>query len=125
MIYADVDFILALAKKEDWLKKEATKVYEKNKTEIEISSITLVELMLIAKKINYDPSKLISFALSIGELKDDDPNIYFKACEYQKKFNLGVFDSLHLAKSDNKIISSDKKFRNIPFLELIELGKNN
>lgn len=122
MIYADIDFILALAKKEDWLKKEALKIYEKYKNNIVISSTTLIELMLIAKKIDYDPLKLISFALSICELKDDKPEFYFQACNYQKEYELGVFDSIHIAKCEGKIISSDKKFRKIPFLEIVKLG---
>lgn len=123
MIYADVDFILALVKKDDWLKKNAQKIYEKYKGEIVISSATLTELMLIAKKIRYDSFKLISFALDIGELVDDNPEFYFQACEFQKKYNLGVFDSLHIAKCENKIISSDKKFLDIPFLNVVRLGK--
>ena len=120
MIYADVDFILALAKKDDWLKKKALKIHKKYKNEIVISSTTLIELMLIAKKINYDSLKLISFALSVGELNDDE-EYYFQACHYQKEYGLGVFDSIHVAKSKGKIISSDKKFKKIPFLEVIEL----
>src|SRR3989344_2439221 len=98
MIYADTDFILALAKKDDWLKKSASKIFKKYKGEIVISSATLIELMLIAKKIEYDALKLISFALSIGELKDDKPEYYFQACSYQKEYELGVFDSIHAAK---------------------------
>ena len=121
MIYADIDFILALAKKGDWLKESASKIYQKYKGKIVISSTTLTELMLIAKKIDYDPLKLISFALSIGELKDDKPEYYFQACNYQKEYGLGVFDSIHIAKCEGKIISSDKKFKAIPFLEIVRL----
>ena len=79
--------------------------------------------MLIAKKINYNPLKLISFALSIAELKDDNPEFYFQACEYQEEYNLGVFDSLHIAKCNGKIISSDKKFQQIPLIDLEVLGE--
>ncbi|MEK6895372.1 MAG: PIN domain-containing protein [Nanoarchaeota archaeon] len=121
MIYADIDFILALAKKDDWLKKKASKIYKKYKDEIIISSATIIELMLIAKKIDYDPLKLISFALSIGELKDDKPEYYFQACYYQKEYNLNVFDSVHIAKCEGAIISSDKKFKSIPNINLVEL----
>jgi len=126
MIYADVDFILALAKKEDWLKKQALEIYNKYEKEIVISSITLIELMLIAKKIDYDPKKLILFALSLGDLIGDDPKDYLQACEHQKKYGLGVFDSLHIvnsSKTNNRIISSDKKFKKIPFLEIVNLGR--
>ncbi len=122
MIYADLDFILALVKKDDWLKKKAEKIYDKYKGEIFISSITLIELMLIAKKINYDASKLLAFALNIGKLVGEDPNDYFLACEYQNEYGLGVFDSLHIVKSKNNIISSDKKFKEIPFLNIVDLA---
>ncbi len=121
MIYIDTDFILALAKKDDWLKKNASKIYEKYKDQLVISSTSLIELMLIAKKIEYDPLKLISFALSIAKLCDDNPEYYFQACEYQKEYNLGVLDSLHISKCKGKIISSDKKFKEIPFIELIQI----
>lgn len=118
MIYADTDFILALAKKEDWLKKRAQEIYRLQKGNIVISNITLIELMLIAEKINYDSTQLIAFALEIATLMGEDPQDYFLACEYQKKFNLNVFDALHAVKSKGKIISSDKRFKEVPFLEV-------
>lgn len=119
MIYADTDFILALAKKDDWLKQKAEKVQKLYEGEIVISTTTLTELMLIAEKLDYDPTQLIAFALKIATLTDGDSQDYFLACEYQKKFNLNVFDALHVVKSRGKIISSDKKFGKIPFLEII------
>lgn len=122
MIYADTDFILALVKEKDWLKKKAEEIYEKYKGHIFISSASLIELMLLAKKLNYDSLKIISFALSIGHLIDDESDYYFKACRYQKEYGLNVFDSIHISKCNGKIISSDKKFEDIPFVEVVKLG---
>lgn len=123
MIYADVDFILALVKKRDWLKTNAKNIYDKYKDELFISSACLIELMLIAEKIDEEPLELIQFALRIAELVGDEPNDYLLACKYKKEYGLNVFDSIHIAKCRGKIISSDKKFENIPFVEVIKLGK--
>ncbi|MBS3081165.1 type II toxin-antitoxin system VapC family toxin [Candidatus Pacearchaeota archaeon] len=122
MIYADVDFILALAKKKDWLKTNAKNLYDKYNEELFISPICLIELMLVAEKINEDSLELIQFALKISKLVGDNTDDYLLACEYQKEYGLGVFDSLHIAKCKGKIISSDKKFQNIPFIETITLN---
>lgn len=121
MIYADTDFILALAKKDDWLKKRAEKIYKLYEGDLVISTTTLTELMLLAEKLDYDPTQLIAFALEIATLIEGDSQDYFLACEYKKKFNLNVFDALHIVKSRGKIISSDKKFTKIPFLEVIRI----
>ncbi len=121
MIYADTDFILALAKKDDWLKQKAKKIHKLYKGDIVISTTTLTELMLIAEKLDYDPTQLIAFALEIATLAEGDSQDYFLACEYKKRFNLNVFDALHVVKSKGRIISSDKKFSKIPFLEVIKI----
>lgn len=121
MIYADIDFIIALVKKSDWLKTGAKKIYEEYKGRLFISPVCLIELMLVAEKINQEPMDLLLFALRIAELVGDEPDDYLRACEYQKKYNLGVFDSLHIAKCRNSIISSDKKFDEIDFLDVVKL----
>ena len=90
--------------------------------EIFFSSATLIELMLVADKINFEPLRLVQFALRIGTLKDDDPQPYIVACEYQNKYGLSIFDSIHVAKSNNKIITSDKKIASVPFLEVVRLN---
>jgi len=121
MIYADTDFILALAKKEDWLKTNAKKIYHKYKDELFISPVCLIELMIVAKKVDLDPLDLLQFALKIAKLVGDNPDDYLTACRYQKEYKLGVFDSIHVAKCNGKIISSDNKIGQIPFLDVIRL----
>jgi|ETNmetMinimDraft_2_1059921.scaffolds.fasta_scaffold29162_3 predicted nucleic acid-binding protein len=122
MIYGDTDFILALIKKKDWLKKDAEKIHSEFEDEILISTTTLTELMLLAEKIDYDPRELLAAALEIAKIVDGDSESYFMACEYMKRYGLNVFDALHLAKCNGRIISSDKKFIGIPGLEVIKLG---
>ena len=56
-LYADTDFFLALIKKDDWLKKNAEKIYKKYKNELWTSTLTLKELLLLAYRDNKDPTE--------------------------------------------------------------------
>jgi len=58
-MYADLDFFLALLKKNDWLKSKAEKIYKDNYKEIWTSTITLQEIILYAVREGHNPSEYI------------------------------------------------------------------
>jgi len=108
MVYADTDFFLALVKKDDWLRKNAEiKLEEIDK--IETSLTTFIELCLIAKRYDFKLEEAAAEIMQIAET-DFDENIVFQAIHYQKSEGLNTFDAFQAAKSNGKIISSDKEF---------------
>ncbi|NJE00068.1 type II toxin-antitoxin system VapC family toxin [Thermococcus sp. LS1] len=110
MIYADTDFFLALLKPNDWLKKNALKIYSDHKGNITTSEVTFIELMLLAKRYNLDPVRLTAAVMAICNIDDGEP---LKAAFYIKEHGLNVFDAFQAAHCRGTIISSDKAFDKI------------
>ena len=107
MVYADTDFFLALLKPNDWLKENARKLYEKYKGGITASKATFLELLILSKRFNLDPLRLLAAVMAIIEEENED---YLRAAYYMKEHNLNPFDAVHAAKCGGVIISSDKAF---------------
>ncbi|EEB73921.1 type II toxin-antitoxin system VapC family toxin [Thermococcus sp. AM4] len=107
MVYADTDFFLALLKPNDWLKENARKLYEKYKGRITTSEATFLELLILSKRFNLDPLRLLAAVMAIIEEENED---YLRAAYYMKEHNLNPFDAVHAAKCGGVIISSDKAF---------------
>ncbi|MEW5955727.1 MAG: pilus assembly protein, partial [Candidatus Micrarchaeota archaeon] len=59
MPYADTDFFIALLKESDWLKTSAGKSYSEYKDDLWTSVATVIELMLLAKRLGIDAEQLI------------------------------------------------------------------
>ncbi|NJE47031.1 type II toxin-antitoxin system VapC family toxin [Thermococcus sp. GR7] len=107
MVYADTDFFLALLKPSDWLKESARKIYERYRGEITTSEATFLELLILSKKFDLDPVRLLAAVMAIiGEENED----YLRAAYYMKEHGLNPFDAVHAAKCGGTIISSDKAF---------------
>jgi len=99
-MFADNDFLLALIKDTDWLKRKASKILEEHRGEIETSISVMIELALVCKR------------LKMNVLKDSETyNACLKAAVYIEKHGLNVFDSFHAAYCyTDSIISSDKVY---------------
>ena len=75
--------------------------------EITTSEATFLELLILSKKFNLDPVRLLAAVMAIiGEENED----YIRAAYYMKEHNLNPFDAVHAAKCGGTIISSDKAF---------------
>lgn len=112
MVYADTDFIVALTKESDWLKAPAEALLSKHRGQIWISPATLIELMLLAAKMNLDPVQAVRDAMQIARLVGGDPDVFMLAATHVKTKRAGVFDALHAAYcgQEHPILSSDKVF---------------
>ena len=107
MPYADIDFFLAIGKKEDWLKEGALALLEQYKNKIEYSEATFVELMLVSVKHKLDPVIITQSAMEICRMSNQ---IYLKAAFYISA-GIGVLDAFHAAHVDEgEIISSDSVY---------------
>lgn len=112
-VYADTDFFLAIAKKEDWLKTNAQKLYNKHRGNIHTNILALVEMALISEKKNLDFEKIIS---SIFDIADVEGITIEEGMEIAHLINnkIGVFDAFHAVLSRGlPIVSSDHVYDKI------------
>ena len=112
MIYADTDFLLALIKKNDWLKKNAIRAYENHKGSIESSDITLLELMFASKKYSLDAEVVAgSFFELTDSVKGITPEEGMKVAWLVKEKGFGPADAFHsVFSAGNPVITSEHKY---------------
>jgi len=121
-MYADLDFILALIKDEDWLSESAEEIYKENKEELWTSDFTLLELMLVAYREEKNVLTTLVNAETLIEIKGDLDDI-MAAANYVEREGMTPFDALHLVKAgDDTIVSSDDCYDG--FAERLELEED-
>ena len=124
MIYADTDFFLAIAKKEDWLKSSARQTYQKHKGAIVTSLVTLIELLLVAQKRGYqDLEELVASVFQIADLEGIKIDEATEAAFLIREKKLGVFDAFHAVLSRGRPIASSEHIYDLIGKERIPLEK--
>lgn len=111
MMYADLDFFLALLKDKDWLKAKAEDLYLKNHRVIWTSAITLQEIILYATREGHNAAEYIEKI--VGLVKVKNAVITAETClavaDLMGKYGFTMFDAFHALLSEgDAIISSDK-----------------
>jgi len=110
MIYADTDFFIALVKDGDWLQDRARAIASEYKGEIYTSRMTLLELLVISDRFEFDRMEALSYALEIASIPEDEA-VLFQAADYMDQHGITAFDAYHLAYADSDpIVSSDNAF---------------
>ncbi|WP_128904952.1 type II toxin-antitoxin system VapC family toxin [Halorubrum amylolyticum] len=113
MIYADTDFFIALVKDDDWLQERTAAVAGEYEGEIYTSRMTLLELLVISDRFEFDRMESLSYALEIASVPEDE-TVLFQAADYMDRYGLTAFDAYHLAYADaDPIVSSDNAFDEI------------
>jgi predicted nucleic acid-binding protein len=113
MIYADTDFFIALVKDDDWLQERAVTIVTEHKGDIYTSRATLLELLMISDRFEFDRMEALSYALEIASVPEDE-TVLFQAADYMDQYGLTAFDAYHVAYANHDpIISSDKSFDDI------------
>ena len=113
MIYADTDFFIALVKDDDWLQKRAATIAREHKGDIYTSRATLLELLLISDRFEFERMEALSYALEIASVPEDE-TVLFQAADYMEQYGLTAFDAYHAAYANHdSIISSDKSFDDV------------
>ncbi|WP_137289549.1 type II toxin-antitoxin system VapC family toxin [Natronorubrum halophilum] len=108
MIYADTDFFIALVKDDDWLQDRAVEIALENEGEIYTSRATLLELLVISDRFEFDRMEALTYALEIASVPEDE-SVLFQAADYMEQSGLTAFDAYHVAYADeDPIVSSDK-----------------
>ncbi|AOW80065.1 hypothetical protein HTSR_0880 [Halodesulfurarchaeum formicicum] len=109
MIYADTDFFIALVKDDDWLQSRAAEIAREYEGEIYTSRSTLLELLVISDRFEFDRLAALSYALDIAHVEEDE-SVLFRAADYMDQHGLTAFDAYHVAYADSDpIVSSDKQ----------------
>ncbi|WP_049935195.1 type II toxin-antitoxin system VapC family toxin [Haloplanus natans] len=110
MIYADTDFFIALVKDDDWLQQRAATIATEHEGEIYTSRATLLELLMISDRFEFDRMEALSYTLEIASVPEDE-TVLFQAADYMDQYGLTAFDAYHVAYADtDPIISSDSAF---------------
>ena len=110
MIYADTDFFIALVKDDDWLQQRATTIATEYEGDIYTSRATLLEILMISDRFEFDQMEALSYVLEIASVAEDE-TVLFQAADFMEQFGLTAFDAYHLAYADHDpIISSDNSF---------------
>ena len=122
-MFADTDFILALIKDSDWLKKNAIKILKNNKDRITTSISVMIELAIVCNRLKINVLNAFTNVLELVDVSEEIYSICMQAAVYIEKYNLTVFDAFHAAFcGSDKIISSDSAY-DIMGLERIRLDK--
>jgi PIN domain len=121
-MYAEVDFLLALIKDDDWLGDAAEKVYREHRDELWTSQFTLIELLLVAYREGRNTERVIANATSLLEVQGDVETVV-AAATYVEDHGFTPFDALHLVESaGDTIVSSDGMYEGFaPRLDLIDV----
>jgi len=129
MFLIETDLIYAIMKKEDPLKDKAKTILRRSK-ELHSSSATILEIFSVLKALN----KFSSVAPKVKALANL-PNLSFlpitpdvadKAAEIHSAGLLTFFDSFYAATavaSNITLVSSDKRFSNIPNLKFMSINE--
>ena len=113
MIYADTDFFIALVKDDDWLQERAATIAAEHEGEIYTSRATLLELLMISDRFDFDRMEALSYTLEIASVPEDE-TVIFQAADYMEQHDLTAFDAYHAAYADHDpIISSHKSFDDV------------
>ena len=122
-MYLDTDIILALTKKNDWLRPFIRP--ERIRKPV-ISSATLIEVELVVSR-EFGRESVKDFLNKIKKLKIKaapvTPDIVYKGAELMEGHNINIFDSLHAAYcaiNKEKILSSDTIFDSIKEIDRID-----
>ena len=116
IMYADLDFFLALLKDEDWLKSKAEEIYKNSNKEIWTSTLTLQELILYAVREKHNPSEYVEKILGLVKVKESviTVEMCLGVTDLINKYNFTIFDAFHaMICEGDVIISSDKIYDKI------------
>jgi len=107
-VFVETDFLLALAKDDDWLQQSAESVLASK--EVVTSPLAYLELLLVLERHQFDYARLFANLLDLVPVSDDEERqVVLKAVTYFEE-GLTPFDAFHAATAETRglpIQSSD------------------
>lgn len=114
MVFVETDFLLALAKDDDWLQERAENVLDGR--EIVTSPFAYLEMLIVLERHQFDYVRLFANLLDVVPVGDEDEQqIVLKAVAYFED-GMTPFDAFHAATAETcglPILSSDKAYEDV------------
>lgn len=108
-MYIETDFLLALAKDDDWLQEYAIAAIDEY-DELETSLVALAEFLAVSDRYEFNRTRVIADLLDIVSVSPEEQQIALKAAKYQDEKGATAFDAVHAATVETKrlqILASD------------------
>lgn len=113
-VFVESDFLIALAKDDDWLQERAKEVLAER--EIVTSPISYLELLIVLERHQFDYVRLFANLLDLIPVGDEhEQQIVLKAVTYFED-GMTPFDAFHAATAETRglpICSSDKAYEDL------------
>lgn len=113
-VFVETDFLLAIAKDDDWLQESAKNVPE-DRTVV-TSPFAYLELLLVFERQQFNFVRLFANLLDIVPVRDEDEHqIVLKAVGYFEE-GMTPFDAFHAATAETRglpILSSDNAYEDV------------
>jgi predicted nucleic acid-binding protein len=112
--FVETDFLLALAKDDDWLQEPAEAVLERRN--VVTSPLAYLELLIVLERHEFDFVRLFANLLDIVPVRSqEEKQVVLKAVTYFED-GMTPFDSFHAGTAETQrvpILSSDKAYEDI------------
>lgn len=113
-VFVETDFLLAIAKDDDWLQNRAEEIL--NDHEVVTSPFAYLELLIVLENHQFDYVRLFANLLDIVPVgNEEEQQLVLKAVAYFED-GMTPFDSFHAATAETRglsIVSSDKAYRDV------------
>jgi predicted nucleic acid-binding protein len=113
-VFVESDFLLAIAKDDDWLQERAENVL--NEREVVTSPVAYLELLIVLKRHQFDFVRLFANLLDTVPVgSETEQQIVLKTVAYFED-GMTPFDSFHAATAETRglpILSSDKSYNDV------------
>lgn len=112
--FVETDFLLALAKDDDWLQERAEEVLEEQ--EVITSPFAYLEMLIVLERGQIDSVALFANLLDLVPVGDaEEQQVVLKAAGYFED-GMTPFDSFHAAVAETRglaLLSSDKAYKDV------------
>ena len=113
-VFVETDFLLAIAKDDDWLQQRAEDILDER--EIVASPFAYLELLIVLERHQFDYVRLFANLLDVVPVgNEEEQQVVLKAVAYFED-GMTPFDSFHAATAETRglsILSSDKAYGDV------------
>lgn len=112
-MYVETEFLLALAKRDDWLRPHAEAALDEY-DDLETSIVPFVEFLLVADRFEFDRRRAVSNLLELVPIRpESDGQVVLKAAAYADDHDATTFDAFNAAIVESRggsVLASDRRY---------------
>lgn len=113
-VFVETDFLLAIAKDDDWLQSRAEKIL--NEREVVTSPFAYLELLIVLERHQFNYTRLFANLLDVVSVgSGEEQQVVLKAVTYFED-GMTPFDAFHAATAETRslsIVSSDTAYEDV------------